>query len=98
MNGNHPRFSEFADEKPQLEGSKKKISDVLNTEILVTDFRIGNSKYKERKYLTIQFTTNGETNIMFTGSEVLMDQARKYEAKMPYFVTIVQRGKYYTMT
>lgn len=98
MNGTHPRFSEFADEKPQLEGDKKKITDVLNTEILITDYRIGNSKYKEKRYLTLQYKTSSELNIVFTGSEVLMEQARKYEDKMPYFTTIVQRGKYYTMT
>ena len=98
MNGTHPRFSEFTDEKPQLEGLKKKITDILNTEILITDFRIANSKYKERKYITLQYQDNGETNIVFTGSEVLMEQARKYKDKMPYYVTIVQRGKYYTMT
>jgi hypothetical protein len=98
MNGNHPRFSEFADEKPQLEGGKKKITDVLNTEILIIDYRIGNSKYKEKRYLTLQYKANGGLNIVFTGSEVLMEQARKYENRMPYFVTIVQRGKYYIMT
>ena len=99
MKGEHPHFCDFSDEKPQLEGAKKKITDVLNTEILVTDFRIANSKYKDRKYLTLQYQDNGgETNIIFTGSEVLMEQAKKYEDKMPYFVTIVQRGKYYTMT
>ena len=96
---NHPRFSEFADEKPQLEGVKKKISDILNMEILITDFRIGNSKYKEEKYLTLQFENNGgETSIIFNGSKVLMEKAQKYEDKMPYYVTIVQRGKYYTIT
>jgi ribosomal protein S8 len=98
MSGNHPRFSEFADEKPQLEGEKKKIIDVLNTEILITDYRIASSKYKEKRYLTLQYKAKGGLNIIFTGSEVLMDQARKYEDQMPFFVTIVQRGKYYTMT
>jgi len=98
MIGNHPRFCEFADEKPQLDGIKKKISDVLNTEILVIGFRIGDSKYKDKKYLTLQFENNGEIYILFTGSEVLMGQAQKYEDKTPYYVTIVQRGEYYTMT
>jgi ribosomal protein S8 len=98
MSRNHPRFCDFSDEKPQLEGIKKKITDILNTEILITDFRIANSRYKDRKYLALQYQDNGETNIVFTGSEVLMEQARKYEDKMPYFVTIIQRGKYYTMT
>ena len=98
MTSAHPHFCDFSDEKPQLEGTKKKISDVLNIEILITDFRIANSKYKDKKYLTLQYNDNGDTNIVFCGSEVLMDQARKYEDKMPYYVTIVQRGKYYTMS
>jgi len=98
MKTKHPRFCDFSDEKPQLEGTKKKITDVLNTEILITDFRIANSKYKDKKYLTLQYDGRGEISIMFTGSEVLMEQARKYEDEMPYYVTIVQRGKYYTMT
>lgn len=98
MSGGHPHFCDFADEKPQLEGEKKKITDVLNTEILITDYRIGNSKYKEKRYLTLQYKANSGFNIVFTGSEVLMEQAKKYEDKMPYFVIIVQRGKYYTMT
>jgi hypothetical protein len=98
MSKNCPRFCDFADEKPQLEGTKKKITDILNTEILITDFRVGNSRYKNKKYLTLQFKNSGETSIMFTGSEVLIEQAQKYETKMPFYTTIVQRGKYYTMT
>ena len=94
----HPRFCDFSDEKPQLEGTKKKITDILNAEILITDFRIANSKYKDKEYLTIQYVHNGETNIVFTGSKVLMDQARRYEDKMPYYVSVVLRGKYYTMS
>jgi hypothetical protein len=38
MSENPPRFCDFSDEKPQLEGEKKKIIDVLNTEILITDY------------------------------------------------------------
>lgn len=98
MTVDHPRFCDFAEEQPQLEGEKKKITDILNTEILITDYRIGNSKYKEKKYLTLQYKTASGFNIVFNGSEVLMAQAKKYEDRMPYYVTIVQRGKYYTMT
>ena len=98
MSGNHLRFCDFSDEKPQLEGTKEKVTDILNTEILITNFRIANSKYKDKIYLTLQYKNNGEINILFTGSEVLIEQARKYEDKMPYYVTIVRRGKYYTMS
>jgi len=94
----YPHFKDFADEKPQLEGEKKKITEILNTEILITGFRVGQSRYKDKEYLTLQFENSGETYILFTGSSVLIGQARKYEEKMPYFTTIIQRGKYFTMT
>jgi len=98
MNENYPHLKDFADEKPQLEGKKRTITEILNTEILVTGFRVGQSRYKDKEYLTLQFENNGEIHIIFTGSKVLIEQAQKYEEKMPYFTTIIQRGKYYTMS
>jgi len=95
----YPRFSDFGDICPQLEGKKKKIHEILNTEILVTGSRIGKSKYKDKEYLTLQFEMeDGEKYIIFTGSEILIDQVRKTKDKMPYYTTIIQRGRYYTMT
>ena len=68
----------------------------------MTGFRVGKSRYKDKEYLTLQFKfaiqKNGEKYIIFTASEPLIDAARKSEVKMPYYTTIVQRGKYYTMT
>lgn len=98
MSESYPYFKDFADEEPQLEGKKKTITEILNTEILVTGFRVGQSRYKDKEYLTLQFENNGEIHIIFTGSEVLIAQAQKYEERMPYFTTIIQRGKYYTMS
>jgi len=98
MNEKYPHFKDFADEKLQLEGKKRTITEILNTEILVTGFRVGQSRYKDKEYLTLQFENNGETYIVFTGSGVLIGQARKYEEKMPYYTTIIQRGEYYTMS
>ena len=48
----YPHFGEFAEEEAPLEGKKKKIEEILNTEILVIGFRIGKSKYKDRNLLT----------------------------------------------
>lgn len=55
----HPRFSDFAKEERYLEGPKKRIDEVLNLEILITGFKVGKSKYKNKdksedtNYLTL---------------------------------------------
>jgi len=98
MPNTYPHFKEFADEPEPLEGKKKKIAEILNVEILVTGYKIGKSKYKDKDYLTLQFELDGEKYIIFTGSGPLINQAKKYEDKMPYYTTIVQRGNYYTMS
>lgn len=99
MGDKYPKFSDFAEEEVPLEGKKKKIEEILNLEILVTEFRISRSKYKkDEDYLTLQFENDGERYILFTGSSVLIGQAQKYKEKMPYNTTIIKRGNYYTMT
>jgi hypothetical protein len=98
MSENHPKFSDFAEEEAPIEGEKKKIEEILNTEILVIGFRIGKSKYKDRNYLTLQFENGGDKYIVFSGSGVLMKQAQKYTDKMPFYVTIKKVNNYYTMT
>jgi len=99
MSANHPKFSDFAEEEVALEGEKKKIDEILNTEILLIGFRIGDSKhYKNRKYLTLQFENGGTKHIFFTSSGVLIKQIQKYEDKMPFLTTIKKVNSYYTMT
>ena len=98
MSNDYPHYKDFADTTAQLEGEKKKIGDIFGVEILVTGFRVGNSKYKDKEYLTLQFRLDGNMYIMFTGSEPLIKEAKQSEDKMPYYTTIVQRGRYYTMT
>lgn len=98
MTEKHHRFRDFADILPQFEGEKKKIPEILNTEILIINFRVGKSKYKGKKYLTLHFEIEGKKYIAFTGSDVLTEQIQEYADEMPYFTTIIQRGEYYTMT
>lgn len=99
MTEKYHKFSDFADEKPALEGEKKEIVEIMNTEILVIGFRIGKSKhYKDRNMLTLQFENGGTKHIIFTGSGVLIKQAQKYEEKMPFLTTLKKVNSYYTMT
>ena len=91
-------FSDFADTRPQFEGEKKKIVEILNKKILIINFRVGKSKYKGKKYLTLHFEIEDKKYIAFTGSDVLTEQAQNYADEMLYFTTIVQTNNYYTMT
>ena len=75
------------------------IDDVLNQEILILDYKRGASKFKENsRYTTVQFELNGETRILFTGSEVIADQLDRYTGHMPFFATIRKINRYYTLT
>ena len=98
MSEKYHRFTDFADTQPQFEGEKKKIPEILNTGILIINFRVGKSKYKGKKYLTLHFEIEGKKFIAFTGSDVLTEQAQEYADEIPYFTTIIQRGNYYTMS
>ncbi|HWQ62914.1 MAG TPA: hypothetical protein VN429_00760 [Methanospirillum sp.] len=94
----YPRFSEFAAGDAKLDGEKVKLKDILNQEILVTGYSIHQSKFKDEKYLTIQFEKEDTRHVLFTGSCVLMDQIEKYAEKLPFLVIIRDFGKYYAFT
>ena len=98
MDNSHPHFSNFGNEELPLEGKKKKTEDILNIEILITAFRVAESKYNERKCLTIQFENSGAKYIVFSGSDVLIRQMGKYKDKLPFYATILKRGKFYTLS
>jgi hypothetical protein len=97
----YKRFSDFADEPPVLDGAKVKIDQILNTEILVTAYRITDSKYgngDKGKCLTIQFSSDDQKHIVFTGSKVLIDQIEKYKEEIPFLAAIKKIDRYYTFT
>jgi len=94
----YPRFGEFAGEEGPLEGKKKKLSEILDKEILVIAFRIGKSKFRDRNYVTIQFENGSTRYVLFTGSEVLMDQLERHQGSLPFYATIVKRGNYYSLS
>lgn len=95
------RFSDFAPANIAIVGDKIKIEDVLSKEIEVIGYKISESKYKKRdndKVLTLQFKLDGEDRILFTGSNVLMDQCETYKDEMPFLAKIEKINKFYTFT
>lgn len=96
------RFSDFADEPKPLDGEKIKIDEILNREVEVTGYKIGNSQYsknKSGKYLTLQVVAEGlGTRIVFSGSDVLIGQVEKYGHEIPFLTVIKKINRYYTLT
>lgn len=95
------RFSDFAAKEVGLEGDKIRISEILNKEIYVLAYRIGQSKaVNGKRCLQIQYEIgeDGKHYISFTNSEVLMRQIQEYEKELPFETIIVKRGSYYTFS
>ncbi len=95
------KFSDFATEEVLLIGDKVKIEDILGKEIIITGYRIRESKFNDRdhgKCITIQFTVDGIQKILFTGSEVLMNQIEKYKEEIPFSTIIIKNQRYYTFS
>lgn len=95
------KFSDFAEEASPLDGDKIKIDDVLNLEVMVTGSRLGPSKYNKNnsgKCLTLQVEKEGARYVVFTGSDVLIDQISKYNGMIPFETTIRKIDRYYTFS
>lgn len=93
------KFSDFAKSNNILTGEKIKIDEVLNKEIEVIGFTIGESSYKKSnndKLLTLSFIVQGENRILFTGSKILIKQCKEYETEMPFLASIQKINKFYT--
>lgn len=95
------RFSDFAEEASPMDGTKLKIEDVINKEILVINCKIRESKYSKTnspKCLMLQFEMNGNRYVLFTGSSVLIEQMEKYKEEIPFLTTIKKVDRYYTFS
>jgi len=95
------RFTDFATEPSVLDGDKVKLDAILNQEIEIIGYRIGDSNYsknKSGKYLTLQIRIDREVKIIFTGSDVLIKQVEKYENEIPYLAIIKKINRYYTLS
>ena len=95
------QFSDFAKDTV-LDGEKMRIDDVVNKPITVTNYAIKNSKYPKNKtgrYLTLQIECNeGKKYVIFTGSDVLIDQMEKYGEEIPFETVIRKINRYYSLS
>lgn len=95
------KFSDFADEPQGLNGDKIKIDDAINKELVITAFRVDDSKYHRdegKKYVGIQVLIDEQERVIFTGSAVLINQLEKYQDKIPFVAVIKKVNKYYTLS
>jgi len=94
-----PKFAVFARDKLPMPGDKKFMNDLLNREIIVTDFRITNSKKRNgTDCLQLQFLMDGKACVVFTGSSVLIDQIQSAKEQIPFAATIVKIDRYYSFS
>jgi len=94
------RFEDFAQENI-LDGDKAKIDTFLNKEIVIIGYSVKNSRYSKNKtgeYLTLQVELENAKYVIFTGSDVLIDQMKKYANEIPFMATIRKINKYYSLT
>ncbi|WP_461631706.1 reverse transcriptase domain-containing protein [Labilibaculum euxinus] len=97
-------FSDFAQVSFALEGEKKRMEDIINTEIYISDFRVKDSKHNTGDYLSMQFKVEGDDKkyVCFTGSNVLIKQCQDYKDQLPFKTKIKafqNKGKrYYSFT
>ena len=84
-----------------LTGKKVSIDSILDKDVEFRAAWIEPSKYNQGKdRLRIQVIKDGEELIIFTGSEVLMDQFKQIldvKGAMPFVACITKISKYYTL-
>jgi hypothetical protein len=95
------RFADFAQERLPLDGDKIRLDEIINRELLITGYSIKRSKYDKNrsgKCLTLQVEVDSERRVVFTGSDVLIEQMEKYGNQVPFLTTIKKIDRYYTLT
>lgn len=94
------KFSDFTEETT-LDGEKMRIDDIVNREIIITGYKITSSRFAKsncQQCLKLQFDINGKKHILFTGSNVLIDQVNKYKEKIPFLATVIKIDKFYSFS
>jgi len=93
------KFSDFAESRLPMPGTKKHIGQILDQEIIIVDYRILESKHRPNtKCLQIQFLLGDEVCVAFTGSVVLLDQIKFSKDKIPFKTVINKNDTYYTLS
>ena len=97
------KFSDFAKDELRLDGKKIRIDDILNKDIIILGYRLSDSHYsknKSGKYVTVQFEYENDENknIFFSGSDIIIDELKKYESNIPFETKVVKINRYYTFS
>lgn len=97
------KFSDFAKDELRLDGKKIRIDDILNKNIIILGYRLSDSHYsknKSGKYATVQFEYENEKNknIFFSGSDIIIDELKKYEPNIPFETKVIKINRYYTFS
>lgn len=86
----------------RLQGDKIKISKVLNRQIIVHSYKVEPSKYEKNKSgccLYLQIELDGIRHVIFTGSDVLIEQIKQVpESEFPFSTTICKTQEYFEFT
>lgn len=94
------KISDFADEQP-LDREKIKIEQILNKEVEVIGYSIRRSRYeknKSGKCLLLQMDLDGSHKVLFSGSDVLIEQMEKYGNHVPFLTIIKKIDRFYTLS
>jgi|SRR5690606_13204507 len=81
-------------------GDKIKMERVINVQITVHDYKIGDSTQKPGTLcLTLQIEKNGTMHVIFTSSKVLRQQIEEVpKSNFPFTTTIVKDNEYFEFT
>jgi hypothetical protein len=91
---NSKKFSELGIvvEPDAFSGKKMSIINIINTEIIVKNYKINKSKFENSKNcLTIEFELNGEDKIVFTGGAYLIKQIEQIKKEDFPFTTKISK-------
>jgi len=95
------KFSDFAEEAKPLDGDKIRIEAVLDREVEIIGHAIRGSRYEKNrsgKCLCLQLEMDGRRYVLFTGSDVLIEQMQKYGGQIPFVATIKKIDRYFILT
>ena len=85
-----------------FEGEKIRIDKILNKQIVVEDFKIEESKFKEKgngKVLTLQIIVDNSKRILFSGSSTLQEMIVKVAKEdFPFTTTIIKENDRHQFT
>lgn len=83
--------------KDYFSGDKIKILKILNKEIIVHNYKLNDSRFKNSnsdKCLYIQIEKDGERFVLFTGSKILADAIKQVQKEsFPFTTTITKEGE-----